>query len=89
MEAKPVGSFLPNAFGLYDMHGNMIEWTNDWYGEYNIHEKINPKGPETGEIKVFRGGGFWLPGWKCRSACRAGDPPGNKGAGLSFRIVKD
>jgi len=88
-EAKPVGSFPPNAFGLYDMHGNMIEWTNDWYGEYNLNEKMNPKGPETGKIKVFRGGGFWLPGWRCRSACRAGDPPGNRGAGLSFRIVKD
>jgi formylglycine-generating enzyme required for sulfatase activity len=84
-----VGSFSPNAFGLYDMHGNMIEWTNDWYGAYNINEKMNPKGPETGEIKVSRGGGFWLPGWRCRSACRAGDPPGNRGAGLSFRIVKN
>jgi formylglycine-generating enzyme required for sulfatase activity len=88
-EALPVGSFSPNAFGLYDMHGNMCEWTNDWYGEYDIDEKMNPKGPETGEIKVIRGGGFWNPGWRCRSACRVGDPPGNRGAGLSFRIVKD
>jgi formylglycine-generating enzyme required for sulfatase activity len=88
-EAKPVGSFPPNAFGLYDMHGNMGEWCSDWFGEYNIDEKMNPKGPETGKIKVIRGGGFWLPAWRCRSACRGGDPQGNRGAGLSFRIVKD
>ena len=84
-----VGSFLPNAFGLYDVHGNMWEWTNDWYGEYDIDDKLNPKGPETGTRKVDRGGGYWDPAWRCRSAYRGGgDPPGNRGAGLSFRLVK-
>ena len=85
----PVGSFAPNAFGLYDMHGNMVEWCSDWYGPYNIDEKINPKGAETGYIKVFRGGGFWQPAWRSRSACRGGDPPVHWGDGISFRIVKD
>ncbi len=84
-----VGSFAPNNFGLYDMHGNMVQWCSDWYGEYNINDKTNPKGPDTGGIKVFRGGGFWTPAWRCRSACRGGDPQVHRGAGLSFRIVKD
>jgi formylglycine-generating enzyme len=85
----PVGSFAPNAFGLYDMHGNIWEWTNDWYGEYDVDDKFNPKGPDSGTIKVDRGGAFYDPAWRCRSAYRGGGtPPGNKGAGDSFRIVK-
>jgi formylglycine-generating enzyme required for sulfatase activity len=86
----PIGSFAPNAFGLYDMHGNIWQWCSDWYGEYNIKDTLNPKGPDTGTKKVDRGGGYYDPAWRCRSAYRAGgDPPGNRGNGISFRIVKD
>jgi formylglycine-generating enzyme required for sulfatase activity len=88
-EPLHVGSFLPNAFGLYDMHGNIWEWTNDWYGEYDEDKKMNPKGPDTGTKKIDRGGGFYDPARRCRSACRGGGtPPGNRGTGISFRLVK-
>jgi formylglycine-generating enzyme required for sulfatase activity len=85
----PVGSFPPNAFGLYDMHGNTWVWCNDWYGEYDIKDKLNPNGPETGTRKVARGGGWGDPAEGCRSSCRGGGiPPGNRGTGISFRLVK-
>jgi formylglycine-generating enzyme required for sulfatase activity len=87
----PVGSFPPNAFGLYDMNGNLMQWTNDWYGKYNVNDTLNPKGPVTGSNKVYRGGGYRDEAWKCRSAYRGenGLYPGTRGSGIGFRIVKD
>jgi len=71
------------------MHGNIWEWTNDWYGEYDVSEKMNPTGPEKGALKVDRGGAWYDPAWRCRSAYRGGGtPPGNWGDGISFRLVK-
>lgn len=56
---SPVGVFAPNDFGLFDMAGNVWEWTGDWHGKYPAKEQVNPTGPETGTTRVFRGGS-WL-----------------------------
>jgi formylglycine-generating enzyme required for sulfatase activity len=56
---QPVGGKAPNAFGLYDMLGNVFEWTGDLYGEYSAEDQVDPRGPLTGNDRVFRGGSFY------------------------------
>ena len=69
---KPVvvGSYKPNAFGFYDMHGNVDEWCNDWYGPYAKEPILNPKGPPEGKYRVLRGGAFNFDASYQRSAIR-------------------
>ena len=86
-EILPVGKFKPNDFGLYDMHGNVAEWCNDFYAPYPNEQQINPTGPESGEYRVVRGGS-WLSNMRtCRSARRNSCKPDQTMYDLGFRVA--
>ena len=85
---KTVGSYKPNAFGLYDMHGNVFEWCEDRWGEYSPDAVTDPKGPATGKYRVLRGGSVSYIASKARSSNRYNDSPTFRYGSVGFRLAR-
>ena len=86
-QTHPVGLKKPNAWGLYDMHGNVGEWCSDRYGKYPKGSVIDPTGPKEGSGRVLRGGSWDGGDADCRSAFRDGDFPSGRDRSSGFRVA--
>ncbi|MFO0930731.1 MAG: bifunctional serine/threonine-protein kinase/formylglycine-generating enzyme family protein [Gemmataceae bacterium] len=86
-KTTPVGHFPANAWSLYDMHGNVLEWCQDWFGEYPSRDIKDPQGASSGNARVVRGGSWLVGPWHCRAAYRGRSGPGDRYGRCGCRVV--
>lgn len=87
---RPVATKKPNAWGIYDMRGNVQEWVQDWYDPdyYSSSPKVDPKGPPSGDGRVVRGGSYHVYPWLTRVSVRSQFPEAYEFNDVGFRVVR-
>ena len=88
-KTHPIGSKMPNAWGLHDMHGNVVEWCQDWYyDQYSAGPNVDPMGPETGSLRVLRGGSWFDIAIHCHFSFRSLNEPELRDYSIGFRVAR-
>ena len=85
--AHPPRELRPSVRGLFDLHGNLFEWSHDWFGDYGVEALIEPLGAKEGSRRVSRGGGWRTVAAYCRSAIRHTDVPSDRSNFYGFRLA--